>query len=136
MRSVAEVAGKSYVLDTEEKYPGLPYFVQSNLMRLEMAVKVPDLFYIDSDVELFKIPDFPKVGPYMSTCDRFEGVYPALFYVNNETSVFKRVLENYKLVYNTRPLINLGFFTLVNTIDTTAYKHYYFTHRKEFICTD
>ena len=111
-----------YTLDTEERYPGLLFFVQSNLMRLEYAAECSDLLWVDSDIELFSKPSFSSPGFYSAKWNEIV----SLFYVNGETRRFEKTLQHYRRVFKEKPLIRTTWLQKGNLIED--YKHHRFTH--------
>jgi len=131
---------KDYIQDRDINWwkPLLPYHQsQADFVRLEFAKIIPDLFYIDADVELYDIPEFvdngkPYLGIWGNSIDFF------IMYVNGNTQFFVDLLEKVKrFAPPIRWLIFMDFFSLryrvggnniktVNIISEKCYKRNWF----------
>lgn len=68
------------------------YESQADFVRLEYAKTTPDLFYIDTDVELKYIPEFQDNGkPYFGMY--WNHINFHVLYVNRNTSFFVKLLD-------------------------------------------
>lgn len=94
----------------------------SEFIRFSAAAQLESLFYLDSDVELFSMPEFNGVKPYFAS----EPQRMNLFFVNGRTDFFTEILEEW-------PAVRWGAFAkLFGTIDgriRTVPPHHYHHHR-------
>ncbi len=86
--------------DFWRKYISRPHFPQakSDFLRLWMACKKPHLYYMDTDVRLFRFPEFVPGKPYLGQFGR--GVDFFMFYTNERCDWFRGLMER---VEKTRP---------------------------------
>lgn len=68
---------------------------QADFIRLDYAMKTPDLLYVDADVELFEIPEFAQDNkPYIGTENGWVDFF--MMYVNGNTQFFVDLLNDVK----------------------------------------
>ena len=75
------------------KYISRPHFPQarSDFLRLWYATKKPHLYYMDTDVRLFRVPEFEAGKPYLGQFGRRVDFF--MFYVNERCDWFQCLME-------------------------------------------
>lgn len=74
-------------------YISRPHFPQakSDFLRLWYATKKPHLYYMDTDVRLFRVPEFEAGKPYLGQFGRSVDFF--MFYANERCDWFRELME-------------------------------------------
>lgn len=92
IKAFADNNGHKYTLLVREA-EAMPYYVQSDILRLEYASTHLNALYVDTDVFLFSLPEFKENKPYFARYKQHR-IDTFLFYVNGCCDFFKSLLND------------------------------------------